>query len=73
MKHDDEFDCMEGFIRRLILPLVGIAGIIYEELQGGVDAALLGVYLSLVGLGAVPWVRDLAGRRNSDGSTDKRT
>lgn len=71
MTHGDEFDCMEGFIRRVILPVVGVAGIIYEELRPPVDAALLGVYLSLVGLGAVPWVRDLAGRRNSDGPNDK--
>lgn len=66
MKHDDEFDCMEGFIRRLVLPVVGIAGIIYEELRPPVDAALLGVYLSLVGLGAVPWLRDVAGRRGDN-------
>jgi hypothetical protein len=63
MNREHNFDCIETAIRKIVFPVVGVAGIIYEELQGDVDAALLGVYLSLVGLGAVPWVRALGERK----------
>ena len=70
MTREYVFDCMEGFIRRVVMPTVGLAGIIYEELQGDVSTPLLGVYLSMVGLGAVPWIRDLAGRRGNGSPRD---
>lgn len=61
-------DSYEGFFRRVLLPIIGAAGIIYEEFQGSVDPALLGVYLSLIGLGVTPWLKDLfAGKRAGNG------
>jgi hypothetical protein len=53
----DCIDTPEKFLRKLIIPAAGLAGIIFEELGGQSDPALLGVYLSLIGLGAAPWLR----------------
>jgi hypothetical protein len=61
-------DSYEGVFRRVVLPVIGVAGVVYEEFHGTVDTALLGVYLALIGLGVTPWLRDLlAGKRAGNG------
>ena len=60
----DCIDTPEKFIRKLVVPLVGVFGILFEELrETSSDPALLGVYLSLIGLGATPWLRYFGSRR----------
>lgn len=59
----------EHGIKRIGFPLIGIAGIIYEELTT-VDPLLLGAYLALTGLGATTWVRDYYAKRG--GGNDSR-
>jgi hypothetical protein len=54
---------IEYTIRRVGFPLVGIAGIVYEELSPPVDPLLLGAYLALLGFGGLGWVRDVYTRR----------
>lgn len=57
----DRINVADQAIRKIVVPLVSIAGIIYEELDSQTDGKLLGVYLAMLGFGMVPWVRDMVG------------
>lgn len=59
---------IEHGIRRIGFPLIGIGGIIYEELTT-VDPLLLGAYLALTGLGATTWVRDYYAKKGGGNDT----
>ena len=51
-------DTVEHGIRRVLFPILGLAGIVWEELTPPSDPVLIGAYLALMGFGAIPWVRD---------------
>ena len=53
---------MDQAIRKIVVPIVSLAGIIYEEISNdSTDGKLLGVYLAMLGFGMVPWARELFG------------
>lgn len=57
---------IEHLIRRVGFPVVGLAGIIYEELRPPVDPLLIGAYLALMGFGGLGWVRDMYAKKGGE-------
>lgn len=60
-------ETIEWAIRRVLIPLFGLAGVIYEELHGEVDPELLLLYTGMMGL-AVPAVKNAVQKRSNGGS-----
>jgi hypothetical protein len=56
-------DGIEHGIRRVLFPVIGLLGLVYEELSPPVDPVLVGAYLALMGFGALPWVKDFYARK----------
>lgn len=57
-------ETVEFLVKRLLLPLCGIAGLAIEEFTGTVDIPLVGAYLAMMGMAGPPTVAAL--RRSLD-------
>lgn len=58
---------IEWAIARVLIPLAGLAGVVYEELQGTVSPELLLVYTGMIGY-SIPVVRDILNHKTGGSS-----
>lgn len=63
-------DLMSAILLRLLIPAVGLMGIMVEELTGNVDSELLLVYTAMMGL-SVPAIRDYLRGIRGEGDNKK--